>query len=386
MQFEFDELKRIYDTQGTQSAIDYCLAIRKTNNKEMRLYLPNGYVNISWIRKCRCSKIVILGGRGTGKTYSILEDLTKDIETPFIMIRRTKTQIEECCSSDGNPFYTLARDNNWLIEPVQNKHHVNFYDSHLEEQEDQTFKVVHDKEICFATSLSTFYNLRGFDGNKYNTLFFDEIIKEPLERNVRGEGKAFLNMIETIQRNRELDGKKPLECLLAGNTDTLDSEILQSIGAIPIIERMKATGQEIYISRENDLAIFDLYDSPISKIKAMTTLYKNNKNKAFTDMAVNNTFIDLRDASEIQTRRLQDCIPLYSLSKQICVYSVKNSNEWYVAKKISGSPEDFNMLLKDSKLRWKQLYFDAFISKTTSKNIIFESFDTKVLFHSLLNF
>lgn len=382
--YDTDTLQKIYKEQGTQSAVDYLLSIRKEEGREMRLYLANGYVNIQWIRNCGCSKIVILGGRGTGKTYSILADLTDKSDKPYIMIRRTKTQIEECCSKDGNPYYTLNRDKNWTIEPVQNKHHVNFYSTHLEEQSDGTKKVIYDDEICFATSLSTFYNLRGFDGNRYDTLFFDEIIKEPLERSVRGEGKAFLNMIETIQRNRELDGKKPLECILAGNTDSLDSEILQSIGAIPVIERMKATGQEIYISRENDLAIFDLYDSPISKIKAMTTLYKNNKNKSYTDMAVSNTFTDLRDTMDVQSRPLAEYKPIFVLNDQVCIYQHKSKAEWYVAKHVSGNPPKFNLLLKEDRLRWKELYFDSYIIKTILKKIIYESYDTKVLFDSII--
>ena len=68
-------LEQIYKEQGTQAAVDYLMDIRCKEGKEPRLYLPNGYANIRWMEKSGCTKIVIIGGRGTGKTLEDLERL-----------------------------------------------------------------------------------------------------------------------------------------------------------------------------------------------------------------------------------------------------------------------------------------------------------------------
>lgn len=379
-------LREIYETQGTQAAVDYLLEIRKQESKEPRLYLKNGYVNIPWIRTCGCSRIVLLGGRGTGKTYSVLKNLNETETNPYIFLRRTKTQIEMCCSSDGNPYKKLCMDTGIAIEPAVEKHYVNFYTVHYEDTDEIIKKVVYDKQISFATSLSTFYNLRGFDGSNFDTLFFDEIIREPLERRVQGEGKAYLNMIETIQRNREMEGRKPLLQILAGNTDSLDSEILQAIGAINPIERMKSARKEVYISRERNLAIFDLFDSPISKIKALTSLYTGTDNDDFKEMAISNDFNDLKTSRDIKSRPLIEYKPLFSINNKICVYEHKSNGEWYACRHISGNPQNYNLINREDLLKWKEKYYELYIYKVLRGSIIFDNYDTKVIFNNAAPF
>ena len=375
-------LEQIYKEQVTQAAVDYLIDIRCKEGKEPRLYLPNGYANIRWMEKSGCTKIVIIGGRGTGKTFGILDYLT-DKKEPFIFMRRTKTQIDICGTLEGNPFGSINRKKQLAIEPRTNKYGYDFYNTHLEIDDNGERQVVEDDYTAFATSLTTFFNLRGVDLSVYRDLFFDEIVKEPLERRLKNESTGYLNAIETIQHNNELEGKPPLRQWLAGNSDTLDCGILQAVDAISIIEKMKANQQEVYINRERDIAVFDLYDSPISKIKALTSLYKHNNNVEFTDMSLNNTFRDLSDKS-IRSIPLQECSPIINLNDRICIYTIKGSPGWYITKHISGTPSRYNLMSKEERVRWKKKWFDIYVNLSLQQLLYYDSFDTKVLFDSII--
>lgn len=349
---------------------------------EPRLFDKNGYVNIGWIVSCGCPFIVILGSRGTGKTYTILNHFL-DKKEEIIFIRRTKTQMQMLSTRDGNPYKVLNRDKQLQIIPKPSKDYCLFSNSHLETDEHDNTKEVTDEQVCFASSLATFYNLRGFDGSNYNTIFMDEIIPEPLERVRKGEGKAFLNLYETVNRNRELNGKKPVQAILAGNTDTLNSEILQAIGAIEVIERMKAKGQDVYINKDTGLAVFDLKDSPIAKKKMNTALYKIANNQDFIDMAIKNEFADLRDAKDIKSMPLNEFRPIFSLNNQVCVYAHKSKDIWYVCKHISGNPLNYNFNMSEDVIRYKRMFGNTVLVKVVAHNLYFESFDTKMIFKNI---
>ena len=52
---------------------------------------------------------IIIGGRGIGKTYSALSFMM-DQPDPFIYLRNTDVQMQECASTFGNPFKRLNKD------------------------------------------------------------------------------------------------------------------------------------------------------------------------------------------------------------------------------------------------------------------------------------
>ena len=70
-------------------------------------------------------------------------------------------------------------------------------------------------------ALSTISNVRGFDATDRDVLIYDEFIPERHERPIKDEATAFFNAIETIQRNRELEGKDPLTVLCLANANEL---------------------------------------------------------------------------------------------------------------------------------------------------------------------
>lgn len=248
-----------------------------------------------------------------------------------------------------------------------------------EEESILTDKLIYGDKVSFATSLSTFYNLRGFSGRDYDTLFFDEFIPEALERTRFGEGDAFLNAIETINRNRELKGSKPLTLLLAGNTNTLTSSILNAFGLIEVTQKMMQNHQEVYVNKDTSIAIFNLENSPISQRKKDTWLYKVAASESFKGMALENKFNDLEKLKDrLGWKPLNEYTPLYSLSNKVWIYKHKNDNTLYVSNKKSGNVPNFDLSIKDDKIKFNNLFRDRLYDAIIDSKIYYQNFAVKV--------
>lgn len=336
------------------------------------LYKSNGYPNIPYIMSCGCKYIVIFGGRGTGKTYGMFDYLTHTVKEKFIYLRRTTAALETCKDAEFNPFQPINNDFGDNIYPFSSKDKL-FFQKCNEEGEP-----LDDSVVATGVALSQGGKLRGFSGEAYNWLYFDEIIKEPLENARKGEGTAFLNFRETCNRNREQKGLPPIRCILTGNTDTLDSDILLAIDAIDIIERMKKTKQEVYINQETGLAIFDLWDSPIAAIKKEISSPSKRHNR-YNDMAFNNDFQDLKNDYTVKSIPLKKCVPWFSVNETLYLYNIKGSSEVYVTYHKSGTFNiNLNTSVKDDLLKYDTLYRRTIYIKMLTNNMFYQSYGAKI--------
>lgn len=220
----------------------------------MGLYLDNGYINFEWIRSLKCTIVLLIGPRGTGKTYSIL-NYFYDKKIPIIFGRRKYTQLQMCAGDDTSMYKVISRDHNKNIGATE---------------VDQNYFIFEDEDgfrPAIGVALSKLYNMRGIDASGYKDIYFDEITPEPLEIVRHREAEAFLNMYETFNRNRELEGSPPMNIILTGNADRLDIPILRALNLIPIVERMVISNQEIYIDKRRSIAAFYLINSKIAEKK-----------------------------------------------------------------------------------------------------------------------
>ena len=336
----------------------------------MNLYDENGYIDFPSIWKCGCPFMWLFGGRGTGKTFGALKFLIDDNKIKMIYMRRTARQIELSCTPRTMPFKAINAACGRFIEPKKEGDFVYFREN--------------DKDIAFGAALSTFYNLRGVSLEDYDVLFFDEVIPEPMERTRRGEGKALLDAIETINRNRELQGRKPLRCIFCGNSDTLDSDILRAFGIIFIIEKMVAGGKEVYINRESGHAVFNFYRSPISLKKSDTALYKATKNKAFRDKALLNQFADLRDARDIKRIPLKECRIVYNIDNELGIYEHKSGIFYYICGVINNGGRTFHMIEQPDRRSLYHIYTDVLRPAIDAGNVLFDSFQSKSAFENFI--
>lgn len=291
---------------------------------------------------------MFIGGRGIGKTYSVLKGVLESGKK-FMYVRRTETELKNCCTPVNNPFLTLNDD----------------LDRNVEVSKQGDFYVIHEgeNELGVAGSVSTFGKFRGSDFSKIEYIVFDEFINTTPRNTIKNEDFLFFNLIETVQRNRELLGRNAIKIILLSNSNTLDNAIIRSLKLGEIIRRMKAANLERYADAERDLLIVLPQAKRLAEVKKETKLYKLTEGSDFYNMAINNDFVN-DDFTNIITIPNNILIPLCQYEKA-CFYTIKNDDKLYVSYRKNNSPYFDNNSLKQFKRKYGLLLAYYFENKLT---------------------
>ena len=329
----------------------------------MKLYTENGYVNIRGILAENLPFNFVVGGRGTGKTYTSLETVT-DENIKFLLMRRTQTQADLINRPEFSPFKSLNIDKgvNIISRPIS-KYNAAFYNG------DESIP------IGYTCALSTISNIRGFDASDVKLMIYDEFIPERHEKPIKNEGAAFLNAYETVNRNRELKGEKPLQVLCLANANDISNPIFLELGIVSKADKMLRTGQEISIDKNRGIGIFMLNKSPISERKQKTALYKLTSGSEFEKMSIYNDFADV-DYSNVINRPLIEYTPIVAVG-EICIYRHKNNRMLYVSTHKTGSPEEYSAGSNDLR-RYARKYSWVWL-EYLANNVEFESVLAEIL-------
>lgn len=345
------------------------------------MFDANGYLDFNYIVNHSLTYTAVVGGRGIGKTFGRIKYVI-DQGIKFIFLRRTQTQIDMIKNDDMNPFKALLDvlgDNYAVVTKKLNKNITACY------------KAVRDADgilqpagpvIGYLMALSTVANIRGFDASDVDYLIYDEFIGEKHERPIREEGSAFLNAIETIARNRELKGKKPLKVIMLSNSNMLANPLFIELQLVTECERMLNKGQTIKSLPARDLTLILLNTTPISEQKAQTSLYKlAGRDSSFSKMALDNEFTK-EEMQDIKSLSLREYKPVLTIG-EISIYRHKSRNEYYVTGHQSGSPVMYDTSAMELK-RFKRDAYHLWLAYLR-RGIIFESYIYKVLFERYFN-
>lgn len=294
----------------------------------MSIYLSSGYVDIEKIISYGVTFNFIVGGRGTGKTYGALK-YAYESDTRIMLMRRTQSQCDLINKPEFNPYKAVCND----ISADITVKSISKYNSILVEESEES-----DHIIGYTCALSTIANMRGFDASDVKLLIYDEFIPERHERSLKNEGSAFLNAYETINRNRELQGRDPLQVLCLANAFNIANPIFLELGLVGITEKMQAKGQELYIDRDRGILIALLSSSQISKKKADTALYRISKG-SYADMALANDFV-YNSTDNVRSRPLAEYRLLCSVG-EISIYKHKNKREFYISEHRTGTAPQY---------------------------------------------
>lgn len=337
----------------------------------MKIYQESGYIDIRKILATGLPFIFIVGGRATGKTYTSLETAVED-NIKFIYMRRTQSQADLINKPDFSPFKSLNRDFEWSIGTASiSKYNAGFY---RQEKQDGEFVSV-GAPIGYTCALSTVSNLRGFDATDVELLIYDEFISEKHERPLKNEGSAFLNAVETINRNRELSGRKPLQVICLANANDLANPIFMELSLVRKAEQMRRKKQEISIDRERGIGLFILDKSPISQQKKTTALYRLTDGTNFERMSINNDFSG-EEIGRISSRPIAEYKPIVTVG-EITVYEHKANRTFYVSTHKTGSPPAFGTGDAE-RARFRRIYqwvWDEYMEN----NIEFEEYLCEIL-------
>ncbi len=314
-----------------------------------RLYLKNGFLNIPYILQFRVPFIFCVGGRGTGKTYGALKYVL-DSEEKFIYMRRTQSQVDLINKPDFSPFKSVCRDRGADIVTIPvTKYNAAFYYG----KRDEDGIKPQGLPIGYTLALSTVSNLRGFDMSDCTLLIYDEFIPERHERPLKNEAAALFNAYETINRNRELVGEKPLKVLALANANNINNPIFTELKIIDKVFSMEKKGQAISINESRGYAVVLLTDSPISNQKRETALYKLTSGSEFEAMAIDNSY---NADFEKQNINLLEYIPVFTIDG-VTVYRHKSESNYYCSAHQSGGAESIDK--KMFQKRYKPLLMEC---------------------------
>ena len=346
----------------------------------MNYYTKEGYIDFKKIMETDTMSFKFLvGARGIGKTFGALKYVI-DNNIKFIFMRRTQTQVDLIKNDDLNPFMSLYRvlgDDYLVTVRSISKYIAGVYRVDPEDKDQRPS----GPPIGYVMALSTISNIRGFDASDVQLLIYDEFIGEKHEKAMAGEGSAFLNAIETIGRNRELSGQHPLQVVAMSNSTNLANPIFIELKLITPIEKLLKKGVDIIRMKDREVTVYVFRNSPISKAKAKTSLYRlAGTDSDFAQMALDNQF-NKEYFGQVKSRKLQEFRPLVYVG-EIMIWKHKDRREWYVTDTLSGKPEKYD----SSDIELERFRNDYYYLKLAylNRHVFFMSYVQQVLYEKYL--
>lgn len=251
-----------------------------------------------------------IGGRRIGKTFSTFSYMYE--RQPFIYIRNTEVQIDECCGDFGNPFKKWNKILGHNVHLKKEKKHALILDGAGEDE----------NIIGYAAALSNIGAIRGADLSDYRVGLFDEFIeKKPLQYD---QGRYYNDLYESINSNRELEGEKPFTMFLLSNSQKLNNSILADKDLITPIENMMKMEQQTW-SRGDCFVCLPV--SEVSELKKETAFYKGREGSKNYEEALNNRFAN-DSFYAIKKRPLKEYVGVCQID-EIYIYKHKSNGKYY---------------------------------------------------------
>lgn len=332
----------------------------------MKLYQDAGWLNLEAVEAIDANFVFVFGGRGIGKTYGMQERIDHAHRGKVFVMRRTKTEWDIITDERMNMFASYNEDNGTAF-----RFDVHQGIAQIMEGEEQ---------IGLSAPLSTFSNLRGFDNfSQTEIIYYDEFIPERHKAKIRNEHEVFLNVYESINRNRELKGRRPVKCVCFANSNDIKNPLFMGLNLVTMAEKMKRRQKEILVDGKRGIALVDCCYSPISQKKAQTALYRMAGEGDFYSMAIENRFTN--PLFESVSRRLVEYRPIVSVG-EINIYRHKSNGNFYVSSTRSGSVPKFEA--NDTQLEMFRMRFGYLYDAYYARMVEFESNAQQLLFMAYL--
>ena len=326
------------------------------------LYLKSGYVNWHYIFGLKQHLIFDTGGRGIGKTYGAIQYMIEH-KIKFIFIRRTQVEADIQMNMDVSD-----------LTPVLEDMEINANIERIPKTPVSLVKNLDTGEnIALIGSLRTFGKIRGMNFRDYDVMLFDEFIPKPEEPKFKLEGFALKQAYESVNRNRELQGRDAVKLICLSNSLNMQNDTFMEFDLIGVAENLSRSKEEIYTKGE--IAVIIHKYSPISEMKSGTVLYKDAQDD-FYKMAIKNEFI-LNDFTYIGKQNLKE----YQCKAQIgdlFVYKHKSKPIYYIAE-TKGQTKNVIPATASGKEKIKRKYWRLWIHYLDG-DIMFDSYKSISLF------
>lgn len=304
-----------------------------------------------------------VGGRGIGKTYSVLKEIYER-EIPFLYLRYSSVEVDISVAADlfkqyGDDITYDSKDGVYI-----------FYKG---EDEDK-------RRIGYAASLSTFKTKRGVDFSDVQLIFFDEFIPEIGSRQlIKYPGDSFLNLYETVNRNREFSNKKPVMVICCANSNNIANPLMQDLKLTTIAEDLMREEKEFYHNKDRSLQLALLKSDPDFLAKKQETVLYKFATGDFTEMALNNLFA-YNDFSNVKNIDLKGYKPIMCVKNHFTVYQKKGEKQFLCYPHDNTQVPIFDLDSDIEKQEMKRRYFIYFNAQYYKNNFRFTTYDVKNTF------
>ena len=340
----------------------------------MRLFDNDGWPNFSetdGILSSPANIIMIWGGRGTGKTYTLLKRMCEE-QRHYLYLRRTPIQVDTVAADqDFWPWTPLNRDMGWDYVPRKIKGVRSMY------------KVCDgDDDPEPRGTIASVVNLartRGFSSPDTDYIILDEYQKDDLDFYRKGEGVGLANIYETVTRNRELQGKPPCTLICMSNAVGMANPYYLQWDVVDVVDRMIGTRRRWMYLPDRGIMLVDLVDSPIAEAKKDTALARSLAGTDYYRSALENQYAG-EEKSRTESRDLIQYRPVVYVGR-LCIYRHKSDGSYYVCEHMSGAAPVYGTGHYDL-LRFRQRYARLYDSYMARK-IIFERYSDEIYFRQL---
>lgn len=307
----------------------------------MKLFDENGWPNFSrkdGILSTGANFIFIWGGRGTGKTYTMQKTMLEE-GREWLFLRRTNTQLKTIVADPVKtwPWAPINRDMHLNILPFKVSGVNGLYEAGDAMERNEKSGKWKRPEYC-PIGLSSVLDLastNGFNNPGCSVIYLDEYQLTGNDYYRSHEGSGLAGIYESINRNRELNGEEPVTLIAASNACGMANPYFMQWEITDIVEKMIGKGQRWKYLPEKKILLVDLIDSPISKKKSETSLYKSLGGTDYYRMAIENQYA-AEEKSNIISRNLREYVPVCQLGR-LCIYAHKSEPKFYVSRHKQGT-------------------------------------------------
>lgn len=312
----------------------------------------------------------LIGGRGIGKTYPLLKGCYEN-NKKILYLRTKKDEMETIFSDELNPYKAINTDLKINIKAERIKGGGRI----IETDNDGNFIQL----IGYGGSVNSFGALRGADFSDVDLIFYDEFINTSPMVTVYDKNNAglFFNVIETVNRNRELKGIDPVKVVCVSNANTLDNNILRTLKLTDIArqlqeEKNKTDKTQIYTDQERGIYLSLMINKQVRDLKQQTSLYKLTKGTTFAGMALSNDFTTdyFGDIGKVDFREL---IPVVNY-ENMYFYKHKSKNIMFVTNR-KAQCKSFNTNTKQAFLKQAGYMLSYYIETGT---MFYKDYDIKL--------
>lgn len=281
----------------------------------MNLYLDNGYPNYDYIMQYDSPFTMVIGPRGTGKTYMTLK--IHELYGTFLFVVRTKKKLEYTMNQITSPFKILLPE----CVLVKESDEMGLVYANEEDQEE-------NKPFCMCVNINTFNNLTGVAFSNIKAVVFDEFTPQKRDRPIKNEFQGYKNIMELIYRN---NFTKKVHTYFFGNSNTMQSPIIVGYRLVKPLYEMYKNHETIRYLPDKLMTIVLLLDSPIAERKALNDFYRSiGRHNA--GMELDNTFTDL-SVEYVKHQNIAEYTPEL-ITPAFTLWYHKSKDVMYVTKRI----------------------------------------------------